>query len=199
MNHQNILFSPFFDNYGFPLYFNDGRQTSFRYASQRGWTALVVRQNQKCARLHLKANSTRPALLFTNNGNVKLTAHPAIDTSAGRNSLFLRVENFPERLFFLVSHPLYAIQPHPVLVVTGHLSRTLTDTAFVSRLLSLSLFLYYASKCTWSSMHLHHRFIVAGVHIIFKQEKQAKRGRRVMNKGLNGRRRRKEDATVSKF
>lgn len=49
-------------------------------------------------------------------------------------------------------------------------------------------------------MHLHHRFIVAGVRIIFKQEKQAKRGRRVMNKGLNGGGEGgKEDAAVSKF
>jgi len=33
-------------------------------------------------------------------------------------------------------------------------------------------------------MHLHHRFIVAGVRIIFKQEKHAKRERRAMNKGI---------------
>lgn len=37
-------------------------------------------------------------------------------------------------------------------------------------------------------MHLHHRFIVAGVRIIFRQEKQAKRGRRAVNKGLGGKR-----------
>lgn len=68
-------------------------------------------------RRHLKANSTRPALLFTNNGNVKLTARPAIDTSAGRDSLFLLVENFPRRLFFpplFVPPPPLAVAPYPV-------------------------------------------------------------------------------------
>lgn len=136
----------------------------------------------------MKANSTRPALLFTNNGNVKLTAHPAIDTSAGRDSLFLRVENFSRAPVFPPFRPPRCCT---VLVCRHSPSRILPDSFCFSSVLSFPL--------AFPSFHAVHRnalgvrctFIIALLSqvcvIIFRQEKQGRRGRRAVNKGEAGR------------
>lgn len=82
-------------------------------------------------------------LLFTNNGNVKLTARPAIDTSAGRDSLFLLVENFPRRLFF---PPLFApaLPRHASIPLRAGLVRR------CSRCLALSAIAFVSYSCPLS-------------------------------------------------
>lgn len=122
-------------------------------------------------RPHLKANSTRPALLFTNNGNVKLTARPAIDTSASRDSLFffLTVENFPQRLFFSPVHPLRPFRRLALSAIAIVSYPVLSLLAFLSPHPSLSFSSFHAvhQNAAWSSMH-RRRVIVAGASIIFQ-------------------------------
>lgn len=116
-----------------------------------------------------------PRSFFTNNGNVKLTARPAIDTSAGRGLVLFTRGKLPRRLFF--RH----VVPRLILVVL--LLITLFLICFLSFYISLSsFFLHSILRCAWSSMHLHHRFIVADVRIIFRQEIQAKQRRQARHK-----------------
>lgn len=142
----------------------------------------------------MKANSTRPALLFTNNGNVKLTAHPAIDTSAGRDSLFLRVENFPESACFSLSDdrpPRCRAPSHPCLFPV---SRSPRQLLFLVRSLFPTLaFPLPFTLCIEMQLGVRCTFIIAllsQVCVLFSnRKKQAKRGRRAMNEGLDGERR----------
>lgn len=104
-------------------------------------------------RPHLKANSTRPAFLFTNNENVKLTARPAIDTSASRDSLsFQSWKTFPSACFSpIYPLPSFAVSfcPCPLVFAVSHSPRQLYC------FLSCSFFVGFS--LSFPSFHTVHR------------------------------------------
>lgn len=107
-----------------------------------------IRSARPC--VPIRANSTRPAFLFTNNGNVKLTARPAIDTSAGRGLVLFTRGKLPPAPVFPPRRP----SSHPRLPYLALFLITLFLIRFLSFYLSLSLislssfFLHNALRCT---------------------------------------------------